>query len=124
MDIIYNKYQTQIEMFDNVMIEASSMIMQLQMLLSNFVIDALALTKEKKIILDVDFPLQRNNTFEMVKSEYIYLNEDIGMPTVKILNEETEVVWTDLTISSQDLLANYIHIHIKTDDIFEDLFIN
>ncbi len=122
MDIIFNKYQSHIKKYDDIMNQSNYLIIQIQLLLSDFITDLLQIVNDHSIPIDISFPLLINNKFELAKAEEIFLDETTYIPMLSLYNITHPVSWNDLTIAAQDLIANYIHIKIKSEDIYAELF--
>ncbi len=112
---------SKIETFNKLMIDIGSKAFELQMMIGRFIVDALSEFENKSINLDLMIPVTNDGRFELQPCQRIYYDKANEIVKVKFSNNRDDLVWSEMDISTQEVIINHIHFLLSSKILYNDL---
>lgn len=106
--------------FDEMMINIGSYMFDLQMMLARFVSEILEEFEGNIYDIDLTVPFQEGNEYINLHVERIIFDTDDVIKVFVSMREEF-IEWDNLNITVQDLIANYLHMRYKAENLYRNL---
>ncbi len=115
-------YENQIlKKYDDLMVEIGNHLLEAEYLLS-FFIKNIIIANNNRLDIDMDLDEQRDPVYK-ITIKCIIWDEDKGRLEISAIEEGNEctIDWNTLPIETKNLIVNYIHISLLSDDISKSL---
>lgn len=104
--------------FDRMSVDIGTSLINLQMMITDFIIELLLQSDSLSYDLDLSIPHQFTEEFVVVKINGISYKPDLDE---LIVHSEEPLKWGELNIIAQDLIATHIHIAFTSQHFFGEL---
>lgn len=117
-DIPFQNDDIMIKRYDEIMVKIGSHLFEAECLLNTFIKEMTEIYRDR--ILDIEIELPDNGSFILRK---IYWDEDKRCVEFNIKKDDAESVicWDNFTLTIKNLIVNYIHISMLSDEIYRKL---
>ena len=105
--------------FDRIAVDIGTGMFSLQMALSDFVFELLGLHEDRQLPLDLSVPHLEGESYAIIRLTRIFF--DTGQDLVYVETSSGKIIWGDLNILAQDIIATYLHMQFTADNILGEL---
>jgi len=103
------------EACDERIIEISSRMYDLSMLLSRFMIEMLETAEDYSIPVEMEVPVYDNDVIKIIRIDTVYFDRDSGEIMLCNREDNKTVLWKCLDVAAMDYIVNYANIKRKTE---------
>ena len=89
--------------FDDMIIDISTSMIELQMSLARFVYLVLDESEEKSYKINISIPFQLDDDYINIQCKKIYFDPEDEIIKIRVSNMKEAILWSDLNITAQDL---------------------
>ncbi len=110
-----------LEKYDNLMVEVGNHLFEAECLLTSFIKEIL-IANDNKLNIEIELADQGEYFFN-ITIESIYWNDDKRCLEIQGMNGNDKQIleWDRLPISTKTLIANFIHLNMLSDEIYNNL---
>ncbi|HOO70367.1 MAG TPA: hypothetical protein PK926_01305 [Spirochaetota bacterium] len=105
--------------FNQAAVDIGTAMLSLQMSLASFVMELLDVYEDRSADFDINIPHMIGEDFTVMRLTKIYYDREQDL--VYVLADDQTLVWTDLNILAQDMVATFLHMQFTADNIFGNL---
>jgi len=109
------------EACDERIIEISSRMYDLSMLLSRFMIEMLETAEDYSISVEMEVPVYDNDVIKIFRIDKVYFDRDSGEIMLCNREDNKTVLWKCLDVAAMDYIVNYANIKRKTEVCHQSL---
>jgi len=110
-----------IKNYDDMMTEVGIHLLHAETLLDTLVKDVINEKEEKAIDFEIILADHSEAGYSDMVMNRIYLNKETKCVEIKMREHGQPICWNDLNLSMKNLIANYIHINLLSNEIYTNL---
>jgi hypothetical protein len=107
--------------YDEMMVNVGNHLFEAECLLNTFMKEMAEIHRD--VILDLEMELPENESALTIVLKRISWNDEKRCVELEAKKEESEypICWDNLTITSKNLIADYIHLKLLSDEIYRNI---
>ena len=121
IDIPYKVDDSRINKYDKIMTEAGFHLFEAEMLLDTFIKDVINENDEKCLNFEIVIPNQKNGGYSNLTINRIFQNHENSCIEILVHEFDNAICWDELNVTAKNLIANYIHLNLLSDEIYDNL---
>ena len=110
-----------LEKYDNLLAEVGNHLFEAECLLTSF-IQEIIIANDNELTIEIELA-EHGESFFNIRVESIYWNDDKRCLEIQGMNGNNKQIleWDKLPISTKSLIANFIHLNMLSDEIYNTL---